>query len=89
MPVLAIGGDHSYGAHLATEIGFAAADVRAAVIKDFGSLDHGGAAGAGSEHHPLVPKGRISRSARLHSRGPTRSSNDPGNVRFWHKADIA
>ena len=31
MPVLAIGGDHSYGAHLATEIGFAAADVRAAV----------------------------------------------------------
>src|SRR5258705_13376311 len=27
MPVLAIGGDHSYGAHLATEIGVAAADV--------------------------------------------------------------
>jgi hypothetical protein len=26
----------------------------------FGSLDHGGAAGAGSEHHPLVPKGRMS-----------------------------
>ena len=24
MPVLAIGGDHSYGAHLATEVGFAA-----------------------------------------------------------------
>src|SRR6516162_4905455 len=36
MPVLAIGGDHSYGAHLATEIGFAAADVRAAMIKDSG-----------------------------------------------------
>ena len=36
MPVLAIGGDHSYGAHLATEISFAAADVRAAVIKDSG-----------------------------------------------------
>src|SRR5215467_9803892 len=36
MPVLAIGGDHSYGAHLATEIGFAAADVGAAVIKDSG-----------------------------------------------------
>jgi pimeloyl-ACP methyl ester carboxylesterase len=36
MPVLAIGGDHSYGAHLATEVGFAAADVRAAVIKDSG-----------------------------------------------------
>ena len=36
MPVLAIGGDHSYGAHLATEIGFAAADVRATVIKDSG-----------------------------------------------------
>jgi len=36
MPVLAIGGDHSYGAHLATAIGFAAADVRAAVIKDSG-----------------------------------------------------
>ena len=34
MPVLAIGGDHSYGAYLATEIGFAAADVRAAVIED-------------------------------------------------------
>ena len=32
MPVLAIGGDHSYGAHLATEIGFAAADVRAAIV---------------------------------------------------------
>ena len=36
MPVLAIGGDHSYGANLAAEIGFAAADVRAAVIKDSG-----------------------------------------------------
>jgi pimeloyl-ACP methyl ester carboxylesterase len=36
MPVLAIGGDHSYGAHLATEIGFAAADVHTAVIKDSG-----------------------------------------------------
>jgi pimeloyl-ACP methyl ester carboxylesterase len=36
MPVLAIGGDHSYGARLATEIGFAAADVRAAVIEDAG-----------------------------------------------------
>ena len=36
MPVLAIGGDHSYGSHLADEIGFAAADVRAAVIKDSG-----------------------------------------------------
>jgi pimeloyl-ACP methyl ester carboxylesterase len=36
LPVLAIGGDHSYGAHLATEIGFAAADVHAAVIKDSG-----------------------------------------------------
>src|SRR5579871_6635688 len=32
LPVLAIGGDHSYGAHLATEIGFAAANVRSAVI---------------------------------------------------------
>jgi hypothetical protein len=32
MPVLAIRGDHSYGADLA--IGFAAADVRAAVIED-------------------------------------------------------
>jgi pimeloyl-ACP methyl ester carboxylesterase len=36
MPVLAIGGDHSYGANLATEIAFAAADVRAAVIGDSG-----------------------------------------------------
>lgn len=36
MPVLAIGGDHSYDAYLATEVGFAAADVRAAVIKDSG-----------------------------------------------------
>ena len=36
MPVLAIGGDHSYGAHIATEIGFVAADVRTAVIKDSG-----------------------------------------------------
>jgi pimeloyl-ACP methyl ester carboxylesterase len=36
MPVLAIGGDHSYGLRLATEIGFAAADVRAAVITDSG-----------------------------------------------------
>ncbi|MBO0756193.1 MAG: hypothetical protein J2P54_10050 [Bradyrhizobiaceae bacterium] len=32
----AIGGDHSYGIHLASEIGFAAADVRAAVIEDSG-----------------------------------------------------
>lgn len=36
IPVLAIGGDHSYGAALATEIGFAATNVRAAVIKDAG-----------------------------------------------------
>jgi len=36
IPVLAIGGDHSYGASLATEIGFAANDVRAAAIKDSG-----------------------------------------------------
>jgi len=36
MPVLAIGGDHSYGAQLAAEVAFAAADVRAAVIKDSG-----------------------------------------------------
>ena len=36
MPVLAIGGDHSYGAQLATEIGFAAADVRAATIANSG-----------------------------------------------------
>jgi pimeloyl-ACP methyl ester carboxylesterase len=36
MPVLSIGGDHSYGAHLASEIGFAATHVRAAVIEDSG-----------------------------------------------------
>jgi pimeloyl-ACP methyl ester carboxylesterase len=36
MPVLAIGGDHSYGTKLATEIGFAASNVRAAAIKDAG-----------------------------------------------------
>jgi len=36
MPVLAIGGDHSYGAHLAGEIGFAAENVRAAVIENSG-----------------------------------------------------
>jgi len=36
MPVLAIGGDHSYGAHLAAEVAFAAVDVHAAVIKDSG-----------------------------------------------------
>jgi pimeloyl-ACP methyl ester carboxylesterase len=36
LPVLAIGGDHSYGAHLATEVGFAAANVRAAVIDNSG-----------------------------------------------------
>jgi pimeloyl-ACP methyl ester carboxylesterase len=36
MPVLAIGGDHSYGAKLASEIGFAANNVRSAVIKDAG-----------------------------------------------------
>jgi pimeloyl-ACP methyl ester carboxylesterase len=36
MPVLAIGGDHSYGAKLATEIGFAASNVRSGVIKDSG-----------------------------------------------------
>jgi pimeloyl-ACP methyl ester carboxylesterase len=33
---LAIGGDHSYGAHLATEIGFAASNVRSAVINNSG-----------------------------------------------------
>jgi len=36
MPVLAIGGDHSYGSRLATEIGFAASNVRAAVIENSG-----------------------------------------------------
>ena len=36
LPVLAIGGDHSYGEHLATEIGFAASDVRSAVINNSG-----------------------------------------------------
>jgi pimeloyl-ACP methyl ester carboxylesterase len=36
MPVLAIGGDHSYGARPATEIAFAAANVRGAVISDSG-----------------------------------------------------
>jgi pimeloyl-ACP methyl ester carboxylesterase len=36
IPVLAVGGDHSYGAKLATEVGFAAANVRSAVIADAG-----------------------------------------------------
>lgn len=36
IPVLAIGGDHSYGTRLATEVGFAAENVRAAAIKDSG-----------------------------------------------------
>jgi pimeloyl-ACP methyl ester carboxylesterase len=36
MPVLAVGSDHSFGAQLAAEVGFAATDVRAAVIKDSG-----------------------------------------------------
>ena len=36
LPVLAIGGDHSYGAQLAREIGFAASNVRSAVINNSG-----------------------------------------------------
>jgi pimeloyl-ACP methyl ester carboxylesterase len=36
IPVLAMGGDHSWGARLAAEIGFAAANVRGAVIRDSG-----------------------------------------------------
>jgi pimeloyl-ACP methyl ester carboxylesterase len=36
MPVLAIGGDRSYGSHLATENRFRAENVRAAVIEDSG-----------------------------------------------------
>jgi pimeloyl-ACP methyl ester carboxylesterase len=36
LPVLAVGGDHSYGGSLATEVGFAAADVRSAVIGNSG-----------------------------------------------------
>ncbi|WP_426611914.1 alpha/beta fold hydrolase [Bradyrhizobium sp. McL0616] len=36
MPVLAIGGDHSYGAQLAIEIGAAASNVRSGVVKDSG-----------------------------------------------------
>ena len=36
LPVLAIGGDHSYGAHLAAEVGFAASNVRSAVINNSG-----------------------------------------------------
>ena len=36
IPVLAIGGDHSYSARLATEVGFAATDVRSGVITNSG-----------------------------------------------------
>ena len=36
LPVLAIGGDHSYSGQLATEVGFAAANVRSAVIGNSG-----------------------------------------------------
>jgi len=36
LPVLAIGGAHSYGANLATEIGFAASNVRAGVVTNSG-----------------------------------------------------
>jgi pimeloyl-ACP methyl ester carboxylesterase len=36
LPVLAIGGDHSYGSQLATEVGFAASNVRSAVIGNSG-----------------------------------------------------
>jgi pimeloyl-ACP methyl ester carboxylesterase len=36
LPVLAIGGDHSYGDSLAAEVGFAATNVQAAVIKNSG-----------------------------------------------------
>jgi pimeloyl-ACP methyl ester carboxylesterase len=36
IPVLAIGGDHSYGAHLADEVRFAATDVRGAAITNSG-----------------------------------------------------
>jgi pimeloyl-ACP methyl ester carboxylesterase len=36
MPVLAIGGDHSYGTQLATEVGFAASDVKSVSIVNSG-----------------------------------------------------
>jgi pimeloyl-ACP methyl ester carboxylesterase len=36
IPVLAIGGDHSYGAAIAAEVGYVGADVRSAVIKGAG-----------------------------------------------------
>jgi len=36
IPVLTIGGDHSYGAHLATEVGFVASNVHSAVINNSG-----------------------------------------------------
>ena len=36
MPVLAIGGDHSYGAAMKTELEFVASDVQGAVITDAG-----------------------------------------------------
>jgi pimeloyl-ACP methyl ester carboxylesterase len=36
IPVLAVGGDHSYGGSLATEVGFAATKVRSAVISNSG-----------------------------------------------------
>jgi pimeloyl-ACP methyl ester carboxylesterase len=35
-PVLAVGGDHSYGARFATEMGFAASNVRSAVVTNSG-----------------------------------------------------
>ena len=36
IPVLAIGGDHSYGAQIATELAFAATNVRSEVIANSG-----------------------------------------------------
>ena len=36
MPVLAIGGDHSYGASMKSELEFVASDVQGAVITDSG-----------------------------------------------------
>ena len=45
MPVLALGGEKSYGADMATELEFVASDVKGGVHPEFRPLDHGGKPG--------------------------------------------
>jgi pimeloyl-ACP methyl ester carboxylesterase len=59
MPVLAIGGEKSFGRAMAEVMRFAADNVREGVIPDSGHLDHGGESDGHNRHGAGLPQDRI------------------------------